>query len=344
MVDALGPPANASSVHGFGQAARFKVEQARGHVAGLVGAKKEEVIFTSGGTEANAMALLRNAPQIITSAIEHVAVLDCAPSAHIIGVDQAGRIDLDALAAAAKNAPEGSIISIMMANNETGVIQPLEQVIKIAHAHGHLVHSDAVQAVGKFAINFHELGLDFMSVSAHKIGGPSGVGALIQREGLASYPRAHGGGQEKNRRPGTENTIGIIGFGAAAAASCSALMDGHDMANLSKWHRNFEAKILAAAPDAVVFGADAPRLANTTNISMPERTSEHLVMAFDLAGIAVSAGSACSSGKVKSSHVLSAMGATKDAAAAIRISSGWDSNEDDFDRLAETWLNLYKQA
>lgn len=346
MIDVLGPPANASSVHGFGQDARFKVEQARRKLSQLIGAKPEEVIFTSGGTEANAMALLRpsksgSAPHIITSTIEHVAVLDCAPDASRIAVDMNGVIDLDALEAAAKTAPEGSIISVMMANNETGVIQPLEEVVSIAHSHGHLVHSDAVQALGKLPIDFAAMGFDLMSLSAHKIGGPTGVGALIQREGLSSHPRMHGGGQEKNRRPGTENFSGIIGFGAAAEAVIKA---DDMMANLQGWHSEFESRILAEAPDARVFGSEAKRLGNTTCIAMPNKLSEVQIMAFDIDGIAISAGAACSSGKVKSSHVLAAMGADVLAPNAIRISSGFESRQDDFTRLAETWLKLYKQA
>ena len=341
MVAALGPPANPSSVHGFGQDARFKVESARRQLARLCGAKPEEVIFTSGGTEANAMALLRGAPAVITSAIEHVAVLDCVPDARRVVAGAEGRIDLDALNRACAEAPQGSIVSVMAANNETGVIQPLEDIIRIAHDNGHLVHSDAVQGLGKLDLDFAALGLDLMSVSGHKIGGPSGIGALIQREGLASHPRTHGGGQEKNRRPGTENVTGIVGFGAAAEA---VMAEGPVMPRLAARHRDFEARITAEVPEARVFGDAAPRLGNTTTITMPGKSAETQIMAFDLAGVSVSAGAACSSGKVKTSHVLAAMGAGEEAANTVRISSGWASADSDFDRLAETWLKLYKQA
>ena len=341
MLDALGPPANASSVHGFGQAARHKIETARRDVARLCSAKPEEVIFTSGGTEANAMALMRGAPQIITSTIEHVAVLDNSPQAVRVAVDAQGVVDCEALYQAARNAPDGSLISIMAANNETGVIQPLAQIIAIAREFGHWVHSDAVQALGKIDLDFAGLGLDLMSISGHKIGAAAGIGALIQREGLASYPRMSGGGQEKNRRPGTENLSGIVGFGAAARVSKDARPV---FENLRQHHDALEARLLAEAPDAVVFGQGASRLPNTTAIAMPGRSAETQIMNFDLAGIAVSAGAACSSGKVGASHVLTAMGAGDLAANTIRISSGWTTTADDFDRLAETWLNLYKQA
>lgn len=340
MTNVMGPPANPSSVHSYGQSAKHQVEQARRQLAQLVKAKPEEVIFTSGGTEANAMALIRNIPTIITTAIEHVAVLDAAPDAMRAPVLPDGRVDLVQLDHMAAAAPEGSLISVMMANNETGVIQPLADVVAIAKKYGHLTHSDAVQALGKIEIDFAASGLDLMSISAHKIGGPSGVGALIQREGLQSFPRVFGGGQEKRRRPGTENLIGIVGFGAAA----EICFDPDHLQMLKSCHREFEAAIMSAAPEAMIFGRDVDRLPNTTNIAMPERRSETQVMAFDLDGIALSAGSACSSGKVKASHVLAAMHPDQDVSTAVRISSGWTTTKEDFERLAESWIKLYKQV
>ena len=343
MTDIMGAPMNPSSVHSYGQSAKHHIENARRHLAEQINAKPEEVIFTSGGTEANTMALMRDVPQVITSAIEHVAVLDSAKDSLHIPVDGSGVIDLDGLKALASEAPQRSLISVMMANNETGVIQPIDKVVAIAKAHGHLVHSDAVQALGKMDIDFAGLGLDLMSLSAHKIGGPAGVGALIQREGLASYPRIFGGGQEKSRRPGTENLLGIVGFGAAALQISSAR---DHLKMLASWHREFEGVVRGVAPEVVVFGEGAQRLANTTNVTMPGFLSETQVLAFDLEGIALSAGSACSSGKVKSSHVLEAMalGAGIDISCAVRISSGWTTIEADFARLAETWIKLYKQV
>jgi cysteine desulfurase len=342
MTEVMGPPSNPSSVHSYGQAARHHIEEARRNLAALINARPEEVIFTSGGTEANAMALMRKVPQVITTAIEHLSVLDNAPDAVRIPADKNGVVNLEALASASAAAPEGSLISVMMANNETGVIQPVDEVVRIAGAGGHLVHCDAVQALGKTGLDFAASNLDLMTLSAHKIGGPTGAGALVQREGLESFPRSLGGGQEKNRRPGTENLAGIAGFGAAARTAAED--DGGHLDMLQSAHRRLEAVLLKAAPDAEVFGAAAERLPNTTNVTMPGRGAEMQVMAFDLEGIALSAGSACSSGKVKSSHVLEAMDPGADIASAVRISSGWTTRPGDFDRLAEIWIKLYKQG
>ncbi len=347
MLDALGPPANASSIHHFGQMARYKIEKARQQVADLAGAEAENIIFTSGGTEANAMALCRNYPSIITSSIEHTAVLSHL-GAHlgrdaVIPVDSDGVIDLNILQRACDDAPPRSLVSVMAANNETGVIQPLKKIIAIAHSHNHLVHSDAVQGFGKMPLYFTKMGLDLMSISAHKIGGPAGVGALVQRQGLAAYPRFSGGGQEKNKRPGTENFIGIVGFGAAAEAAKAAANNAH-WEQLRQWHDAFEDKISGEVPNAMVFGQRAKRLANTTLIAMPGRPAETQVINFDLNGIAISAGAACSSGKVENSHVLLAMKAEDLAPFAVRISSGWATEKSDFDRLAEIWLKIYKQT
>ncbi len=342
MLDALGPPANASSIHHFGQMARYKIEKARQQVAELAGAEPDNIIFTSGGTEANAMALCRNYPSIITSSIEHTAVLShLGKGGIVIPVDGDGVIDLDALQQACDDAPPHSLVSVMAANNETGVIQPLKKIIAIAHSRNHLAHSDAVQGLGKMPLYFTKMGLDLMSISAHKIGGPAGVGALVQRQGLAAYPRLSGGGQEKNKRPGTENFSGIIGFGAAAEAAKAAV---DDFGQLRQWHDEFEDRILGEVPNAMIFGRGAKRLANTTSIAMPGRPAETQVINFDLNGIAISAGAACSSGKVENSHVLLAMQAADLAPFAVRISSGWATQKSDFDRLAETWLKIYKQT
>jgi len=306
----------------------------------LAGARPEEVIFTSGGTEANAMALRRAFPAVLIGATEHAAVLDAVPEAGRIPVDGDGVVMLDALAHLLASSPEGTLVSVMAANNETGVCQPLPAIVALARQYGALVHSDAVQAFGKIELDFTALGLDMMTLSAHKIAGPTGIGALILREGIAANPLSRGGGQEKNRRPGTENLAGIVGFGAAAAACDIEQARQHGLALRDR----LENRIRAEAPDAVIFGQHVERLPNTTALAMPGRPAETQVMALDLAGIAVSAGSACSSGKVKSSHVLEAMGAGDLAAHAIRVSTGWASGENDIDRLAECWLDLYKQA
>ncbi|MGC6484056.1 MAG: cysteine desulfurase family protein [Candidatus Puniceispirillales bacterium] len=340
MIAVLDAPANPSSVHGFGQQARLKVEDARARVAGLARAMPEELIFTSGGTEANAMALMRDWPQVFVGATEHAAVLEAAPGAVQLKVDPEGRVDLISLEAALADAPEGSLVSVMAANNETGVIQPLAEIIAVARRHGAFVHSDAVQGFGKIPLDFARLGLDLMSLSAHKIGGPTGIGVLIQREGIAANPLSRGGGQERNRRPGTENVAGIVGFGAAADAADPAGFAAH----CQPLRDHLEARIKAGLSDAVIIAEAAPRLANTTCLALPGRGAETQVMALDLAGIAVSAGAACSSGKVRTSHVLEAMGAADLAGCAIRISSGWATTADDIERLAEALINLYKHS
>ena len=335
--DLLGNP---SSVHHFGQAARHNIEKARQKVAALVDADRDEVIFVSGGTEANAMAIMRNFPQVITTAIEHPSVLACAEKGVRIGVDRNGVIDLHALDEAASSAPQGSLISVMAANNETGVIQPLDGVVAIGRKYNHFIHSDGIQALGKMPLNFKELGLDFLSLSAHKIGGMAGIGALVQRQGLKAFPRLYGGGQEKMRRPGTENILGIISFGAAAAVAG----DNNEWSRLRLLRDDFENEVKAEVPDVKIYGEDVPRLPNTSNIVMRGRSAEMQVLAFDLEGIAVSSGSACSSGKVQESHVLAAMDMGDDLGSAIRISIGFKTKISEMRRLAEIWLKLYNQC
>lgn len=340
MLAVLDTPANPSSVHGYGQQARLKVEDARAHLAGLAGAKPEEVVFTSGGTEANAMALMRGWPKIFIGATEHAAVLEAAPDAERLYVDADGVIDLARLDAVLADAPEGSLVSVMAANNETGVIQPLDAIAETARRHNAFIHSDAVQGLGKIDLDFDGPGLDLMSLSAHKIGGPTGVGALIQREGIPANPLSRGGGQERGRRPGTENVSGIVGFGAAAAVADPAGFAAH----CRPLRDLLESRIRAELPHAVIVAGTAERLANTTCLAIPGQIAETQVMALDLKGIAISAGAACSSGKVKASHVLEAMGASDLAGCAIRVSSGWATTSDDIERLAEALINLYKQS
>lgn len=340
MVEHLGPPSNPSSVHGFGQRARLKIEEARQAVAALAGARPEEVVFTSGGTEANAMALMRPHAALAVSAVEHAAVMECADTATQLPVHANGVVDLTALEGWLAKQEEGATVAVMAANNETGAIQPVAEVVELARNYGARVHCDAVQALGKIPLNFTALGVDTMALSAHKIGGPSGIGALILKEGMPANPLTRGGGQEKNRRPGTENIIGIIGFGVAASLASPQDFTAH----CQPLQQHLEDRLSQDAPDAVIHAKGAARLANTTCISMPGKLAETQVMALDLAGIAVSAGAACSSGKVKSSHVLDAMGAGEMAGNAIRVSTGLATTKSDIDRLAEAWLKLYKQA
>lgn len=340
MLEAMGPPSNPSSVHHHGQMARSRLEEARLSVAALADAPPESITFTSGGTEANHQAL-RAFPDrvIITTPVEHMAVLASAPNALMIDVDADGIIDLDHLENLLRTYRGGALVSVMAANNETGVIQPLDQVVRLARENDALVHSDAVQHFGKGFGGFRPSAIDMLTISAHKIGGPSGVGALVVREGLSLPPFLLGGGQESQRRGGTENLLGVVGFGAAAAATEKA---GHGwLAQLQKWHQKLEDQILTAS-DAVIFGREVDRLSNTSAIAMPGRMAETQVMQFDLAGLAVSAGAACSSGKVTASHVLEAMKVGDLAHQTIRVSSGWASTEDDFNCFAEIWLQVYK--
>ncbi len=229
----------------------------------------------------------------------------------------------------------------MLANNETGVLQPLPQVVDLAHEHGALVHTDAVQAAGKVPLPGPALGADLLSLSAHKLGGPQGVGALVLRPGLELSALLRGGGQERRRRAGTENVAGIAGFGAAAAAAAAA----GEAERLAGLRDALEARVLALAPRAAIFGAAAPRLPNTSCLTMPGVAAETQVMALDLAGVAVSAGAACSSGKVAPSQVLRAMGVDAAAAAtAIRVSLGWASEAGDVERFVAAWAELYTRS
>jgi cysteine desulfurase len=336
MVEALRVGGNPSSVHRAGRQARAMVEDARRAVAALVGVLPGEIVFTSGGTEANNMAIDGcGRRRILVSAIEHESVLRAAPDAEIVPVDGNGVIDLLALERRLAASSEPALVSVMFANNETGVRQPVTEVVRLARRAGALVHCDAVQAAGKVPVDLHELGLDYLSVSAHKLGGPTGVGALAIRDGAVLVPNRRGGGQEFNRRAGTENLAGIAGFGAAVAEASGGL----DVAGLRD---RLEISLLAVAPAARVFGAGAARLPNTTCISMPGVKAEIQVMALDLAGVCVSAGSACSSGKVHRSSMLLAMGVEEDeAASAIRISLGWSSGPEDAERLIAAWRDLY---
>jgi cysteine desulfurase len=339
MREALARCGNPSSVHRFGRLARRTVEDAREQVALLIGVRPAEIVFTSGGTEANALALAgAGRARVIVSAIEHDSVLRNAPGAERIPVDASGLVDLGALEDMLAGDARPALVSVMLANNETGVIEPVAEVARIAHEAGALLHCDAVQAAGKIAVDVDALGVDLLSLSAHKLGGPQGVGALYVAGHVALEPLVRGGGQERGRRAGTENVSGIAGFGAAAAAAYDEL-DG--FAALAGLRDALESRLRGLAP-VTVFAADAPRLPNTSCVAMPGVAGETQVIAFDLAGIAVSAGAACSSGKVEPSRVLRAMGADERAAAgAIRVSLGWNSRAEDIDDFAEAWARIY---
>ena len=340
VAEALAATGNPSSVHRFGRQARKRVEDARDQVAALIGAAPSEIVFTSGGSEANALALGGTGRRrVLVSAIEHDSVLATAdaldPEPARIPSTGEGTVNLDALDRLLAASGRETLVSVMLANNETGVIQPVAEAARRAHAAGALFHCDAVQAAGKIPIDVRGLGADLVSLSAHKLGGPQGVGALYVAGPVALAPLLRGGGQERGRRAGTENVPGIAGFGAAAAA---ARRDLGTQARIAEMRDALEAAVLARSNRARIVGAGSARLPNTSCIVLPGVASETQVMALDLAGVAVSAGSACSSGKVKTSHVLAAMGlAAEDSGAAIRVSLGWATTPADIDRFLEAW-------
>ncbi|SFL58695.1 cysteine desulfurase [Bradyrhizobium sp. NFR13] len=349
MVAAWDLAGNPSSVHTEGRQARRVVESARAAVAGAVGADSRNVVFTSGGTEANVLALtpglVRNpgAPvrRLIVSAVEHASVLAggrfAAEDLQVLGVDRDGIVRLDDLRLLLADG-KPALVSVMLANNETGALQPIPELAGIVHDAGGLLHVDAVQAFGKISFDINKLHSDLLSVSAHKIGGPKGIGALIMANGVAGLDALlRGGGQELGRRAGTENVPGIAGFGAAVMAAQASL---NDMKRVEELRQRLEAG-LRQCSNGLVFGQDVPRLPNTVLFGAPGLRAETAVIGFDLEGIAVSSGSACSSGKVQLSHVLEAMGFGPELSrGAVRLSLGWSSTEADVDRCLEAWRKL----
>jgi len=343
MAGALVLGGNASSVHGAGRRARQLVEEAREIIAELVGASLAQIVFTSGGTEANNLVLRgTECDHILVSAVEHNSVLDAADNIEIVPVDGNGVIDLTALTSRLSEIDGQVLISVMLANNETGVIEPIAEIVRIAKEHGALVHTDAIQALGKVNVDWGDLGVDFISLSAHKIGGPQGVGAIVINEEIPLKSILRGGGQERSRRAGTENVPGIVGFGAAAKLIAGEL---DQISKTQDLRDRMEASIKAKCSDAVIFGESIDRLPNTSCVSMPGVTSETQVMKFDLEDYMVSAGSACSSGKVQASHVLKAMGVDEETAStAIRISLGFGNNSNDVDAFVSQWEKIYARA
>ncbi|RED29064.1 cysteine desulfurase [Rhodopseudomonas thermotolerans] len=352
MVAAAELIGNPSSIHAEGRAARAVLEQARADIAAAVGAAARDVVFTSGGTEANALALTPGlsigaepADRLLVSAVEHPSVLAGGrfrpEQIEPIPVDRRGVVELGSLRRLLGEGPP-ALVSVMLANNETGVLQPIREVAEMVHEAGGVLHVDAIQALGKIPFGIKQLGGDLVSLSAHKIGGPKGVGALVLGDRLTGLePLLRGGGQELGRRAGTENLTGIAGFGAAVAAAMSAM--AADMARIERMRNRLEAGLRQCddGRGGMVVADDTPRLPNTTQLVVPGLRAETAVIGFDLAGIAVSSGSACSSGKVQPSHVLEAMGLGPELArSAIRISLGWWSSESDIDRCLEAWRKL----
>jgi len=352
VAKALAITGNPSSVHQFGRDARNAVELARDQVAAMIGARPEEVVFSAGGTEANNMALNGTGrKRLIISAIEHPSILRASesladPSAEnnaselvVLPVDSLGVVSLEALDQTLGENADDALVSIMLANNETGVIQPVAEIASLAHQRGALVHCDAVQAPGRIAFDVASLDVEMLSLSAHKFGGPKGAGALFVKDGFDLEPFIVGGGQERGRRPGTENVAGIVGFGVAAQL---AVEDLQRAPHLAAMRDRTERSLTEIDPNVKIFGAGAERLPNTSCLTMPGVQSEMQVMGLDLSGVAVSAGSACSSGKVEPSHVLRALGLSDaETGCAIRISFGWASRDEEVDKLVRAWRAFY---
>jgi cysteine desulfurase len=353
LLDALAVSGNPSSVHAEGRAARQLVEQAREQVAALVGAQAGNVFFTSGGTEANMLALTpaievggdkRPRDRLLISAIEHASVRSGGRFPHDaiddVPVTPHGVVDLGALATAVGRASR-PLVSLMLANNETGVVQPVAEAAAIVHAANGLLHIDAVQGPGRIPCVIGALGADLLTLSAHKIGGPKGAGALVRGSEAVHIPAPliRGGGQERGLRAGTENVAGIAGFGAAAAAALA--QSAAEAAHMRLLRDMLETGLKGITPQAVIFGELAERLPNTTLFAVEGMKAETAIIAFDLEGIAVSSGAACSSGKVQPSHVLAAMGVSAPLLrGAVRVSLGWNTEKADIERLLGAWRKL----
>ena len=337
MLLAMDEGGNASSVHAAGRRARGHVEKAREIIAAAAGVSRDEVVFTSGGTESNHLALHGiEAASFFVSAIEHDSVLKSAPaSAQLLPVLPSGIVDLLQAEKMIAAASRPALVSLMWVNNETGVIQPVEQMLEICNKYGAMLHVDAVQALGRIAID--DCKIPLLSLSAHKVGGPMGVGALSVREGVKLTAQQRGGGQERGLRAGTENVAGLAGLGAAVEV---ALRELPEFQRRSLWRDAFEAELLKV-PGAIIAGKESPRVANTTCVLCPGIASALLLIQIDLQGISASAGSACSSGKVIPSHVLKAMDSNRFAPLAqTRFSFGWQSYEEQLKKAAETWTEL----
>lgn len=350
MAGILAIGGNASSVHAEGRAARSVIENARQQVCDLVGGDIAGLVFTSCGTEACNLALqTRQAPageikRLIVSEIEHPAVMEPAKASGLpiimIGVDSQGCVDLDALDKVLEDETP-ALVAIMAANNETGVIQPIAQIGEQVRAHGSVFFCDGIQAAGKMPLSMWRMNIDLLSLSAHKIGGPAGVGALVAAPHAIVASHLHGGGQELRRRAGTENISGIVGFGLAAELTAQNL---EDFSKISAMRDALESALIDIAPQARFFGTQVERLPNTSCFAVSGLPAEMLVMALDLDGIAISAGSACSSGKVTQSHVLSAMG-IEDALSqsAIRVSLGRDTQPEEIEKFLAIWSRVIGQ-
>ncbi|MBI3441000.1 MAG: cysteine desulfurase [Proteobacteria bacterium] len=332
---------NASSIHRTGREARRCIEDARRQIARFVHAGPAAVIiFTAGATEANNQVLRGSGcERVLVAATEHSSVLKARPEAEVIPVLASGVVDLAALDRMLEGNDRPTLISVMLVNNETGIIQPLDKIVEIAKRRGALVHTDAAQAAGRLPLDLQKPGVDYLTLSAHKMGGPQGMGCLVLSNCAPVTPLLRGGDQEKNLRAGTENIAGIAGFGAAAAAANVA-----EFQKLEALRDRLEAGLKKIAPALRFFGQDVARVANTTMFSLAGLSSETQLIALDMAGICVSNGSACASGTVKPSHVLKAMGVSDaEAASSLRVSLGWNSTETDVEYFLRQWGEMYNR-
>lgn len=344
---------NPSSVHRFGREARAALDDARATLAAVIGAAPGEIVFTRAGTEADGIAILGRAravpgAPVAVSAIEHKAVLASAHAAErdgvaviVLPVDESGVVRMDAVDAAIERRP--AVLSVMWANNEVGVLQPVGEIAERCRAAGVVFHSDAVQALGKVPVRADEVAVDLLSFSAHKVGGPKGIGALYVRRGTALRPLLFGGGQERGMRPGTEDVAGAAGFAAAARAAENEREAA--MTRIGALRDRLEAGLRARVPGLIVNAAAAPRLPTVSNVSVPGVDPEALLLSLDLEGIAVSSGSACSSGAVEPSHVLTAMGLPPELAGpSVRFSLGWGTTDAEIERVLEVFPRIAQRV
>lgn len=345
LLDFMGLPLNPSSVHTSGREARAMIEAARRKIQSALGAENAELVFTSSGTEANNLAILGcGRSRIIASAVEHPSVLKLRDVTNIIPVDHNGVVDvvgLEKLLRAGRG--EKALVSVMLANNETGAIQPIAEVVDVARQYGAMVHVDAIQAFGKMPVDFAALEIDFLSVSGHKLGAGTGAAALIIRKNSDLIAQQIGGGQEKRRRAGTENVLAIHAFGVAALLAVQEL--AMESVRQQKLRDDLEHQLLEFAPDITIFSREVARLPNTSAIAMGHTPSQTQLIRFDLEGLDVSAGSACSSGKVEMSHVLQAMHVKRDVAETmVRVSLGRATTQEEVSRFVQAWAGLYQSG
>jgi cysteine desulfurase len=340
--ETMGNVGNASSTHMAGRSASMVIERARGQMANAINTRPAQIIFTSCATESmNTILKTFKGERILSSAVEHAAILDCGQAEmEIIPVTPDGIIDLNALEDMLKSSPV-ALVNLMYVNNETGVIQPIAEAIALAHQYNALIHIDAVQALGKIPVDFKESGADYMSFSAHKIGGPQGVGCFAFAAQKPIRPLIVGGKQEKRQRAGTSNVAGIAGMGLAADL---AVQNIDRYKELEKMRDDMENRILQSVSNTSINGKNAPRVGNTTSLSCHGITNTVQMMNLDLDKICVSGGSACSSGVAKPSHVLTAMGLNDDQAlSTLRISLGWNTTEDDVNKFVESYIKIIER-